>query len=241
MMRLPALEDYDAGNGLVSWALTVARMSHPSYDEYFAAEPVPPQRSANEAAADASAAHGRYKAHRDRMVVEQAQAKERAKEHQLFKAEQARKRFEEERERQRVWAEGEAERVRMREIVREREAQWRLEQAEWDRVERERKAETARNQAALEAELRIVYRARVSELRKAAKQNKRIGGYGYGDASGHFIRIVRKNVNIGSGDTAIRMQVGELWEVNEYWMQTLLADNLAEYVFGWASFVASHK
>lgn len=237
-MKLPALEDYDAGNGLVSWALTVARMSHPSYDEYFAAEPVPPQRSANEAAADASAAHERYKAH---MVVEQAQAKERAEEIRQFKAEQARKRFEEERERQRVWAEGESERVRVREIAREREAQWRLEQAEWDRVERERKAEIARKQAAVEAELRIIYRAQVSELRKVAKQNKRIGGYGYGDASGHFIRIVRKNVNIGSEETAIRMQVGELWEVNEYWMQTLLADNLAEYVFGWVSFVASHK
>ena len=37
------------------------------------------------------------------------------------------------------------------------------------------------------------------------------------------------------------MEVGELWEVGEYWMTTLLSDNLAEYVMGWHKFVADHK
>lgn len=234
-MRLPALEDYDAGNGLVTWALTVARMSHPSYDEYFAAEPVPPQRSASEAAADASAAHERYKAHRDRMVVEQAQAKARAEEIRQFKAEQARKRLEEERERKRVWAEGEAERVRMREIVREREAQWRLEQAEWDRLERESRESARREreaqwkreqaeraeQARLERERREAAQrernAKIAELSVGAKNDDRLG-------RGYLVRIKGKNVNIGS---SIRLEVGDLWEVGEYWYGTLISDGYA--------------
>lgn len=265
MARCPSLDDYDRNNHLLHWAETVARIAHPSYDEYFASEWTPAARSPQEVKRDANVAEERYKAHREqaRIIEEKARA-ERARSDAL-KAEAERKRRIEEAERKRAWAEGEEERARQRAIARAREEQWRREQAEWDHIEHVRRiaqeqyardAEQraaqakqlemeakARREAAEEAErayrerelkLRAEYAKIVEDLRSSAKQNQRLGG-------GYFIKIVRKNVNIGSGETAIRMEVGEMWEVGEYWMTTLLSDNLAEYVMGWHKFVADQK
>ena len=88
----------------------------------------------------------------------------------------------------------------------ERHARWRQEDAE--------------RQAAREAAAAAAH-ARGLELRALAKSNPRLGDMQL------FVRL-RRNVNIGSGDTAIHMAAGEIWLVGQFWWERLIGDGHAE-------------
>ena len=110
------------------------------------------------------------------------------------------------------------------EDTKRREAQHAAWQAEYRARQSERHArwrqEDAERQAAREAAAAAAH-ARGLELRALAKSNPRLGDMQL------FVRL-RRNVNIGSGDTAIHMAAGEIWLVGQSWWERLIGDGHAE-------------
>lgn len=110
------------------------------------------------------------------------------------------------------------------EDTKRREAQHAAWQAEYRARQSERHArwrqEDAERQAAREAAAAAAH-ARGLELRALVKSNPRLGDMQL------FVRL-RRNVNIGSGDTAIHMAAGEIWLVGQFWWERLIGDGHAE-------------